>query len=225
MLDPRSDFPSFQIADRKGFHDEVWSLIMEIESRWASERFWHSPQGHYITDFTRYPTIGKYVSSATFLPFDTGDGRKKWPARQRWVSCSMHGTWYSPDTALRTLVERVQSKIDHYGGLSVPVRLIIYYAAKGVLYNTRWHGPSTKTFFDVAERAANAVAHQNRFEKIYLLKALNRTLRLTRFFLHYQNVINGNRNRVGRCGLLTHPALVISSFPNSAMALRSRTWK
>jgi cytolysin (calcineurin-like family phosphatase) len=106
-----------------------------------------------------------------FLPWELGKERKGHVASQQWISASSHGGAYSPTAVLDKLMERLQAKIKHYGGLSRPVRLLVHYG-KAVVYNTPWYGPSCRTFCDVAEAAAGTVANQSCFQMIYLLNAI-----------------------------------------------------
>ena len=64
----------------------------------------------------------------------------------------------------------LDEKVKRYGGLSHPVRLLVYYG-QAALYNTPYHGPNTE-LVDVAMIAARAVVTQTTFEKIYVLGGL-----------------------------------------------------
>jgi hypothetical protein len=115
-----------------------------------------------------------------------GRRRERLPKSQPWIFIELPGGAYSPHTALNALASVLQSKIDRYGGLSQPVRLLVYYG-KAIAYNTPWRGPEFREFRDVAEAAASIVRGQSLFEKIYLLKALEPGLEAYEIFPEFVN--------------------------------------
>ena len=68
-----------------------------------------------------------------------------------------------------------------YGGLTTPARLLVYYG-RAFAYNTPYWGVETREFRDVATAAAEVVANQTCFERIYLLKALEPGLEVFEIF-------------------------------------------
>ena len=117
------------------------------------------------------PVLGKYLLSVHFDPaMVRGDRKKPWPAGEQWIVFEAAGGSYNSDPAIAALVAAVDEKIKRYGGLSHPVRLLVYYG-QAALYNTPYHGPNTE-LVDVAMIAARAVVTQTTFEKIYVLGGL-----------------------------------------------------
>ncbi len=172
MLVPSPEAPRFDPAEVARFRAEMWALVEETEYRWPGERHWQSPQGRHLREFDLYPILGKYLSAVVFEPLlVAGERREKWAEGIHWIFVELPGGFYSPDTALDALNQVLRAKIGHYGGLSRPVRLLVYYG-KAVAYNTPYHGIKIREFEDVAAIAAAAVAGQTRFERIYLLNAL-----------------------------------------------------
>jgi hypothetical protein len=172
MMVPRNDLPRFDPKDAPLLGSEMWALIGDTDQRWPSERHWHSPQGRHVREFDAYPTLNKYLSRIVFEPLVVaGRQRERRPKGLSWIFAKLPVRSYSPDTALDALGSILLSKIDHYGGLSRPVRLLVYYG-KAIAYNTPWHGLDFREFRDVAEAAASIVGGQSRFENIYLLSAL-----------------------------------------------------
>lgn len=171
MLFPRGNLPRFERADLAAFQKDVWDLIKETERRWPTERFWHSPQGRHVTEFEAYPALGKYVSKVLFDPLIVGGQKNKYPLGVPWIVMSAPTSSYSSDTAISALREILRAKIEGYGGLVRPVRLLVYYAA-AVAYNTPWYGIHCRNFIDVAQAAAVMAKGQSRFERIYLFEAL-----------------------------------------------------
>src|SRR5262249_18307691 len=112
-----------------------------------------------------------YLLSVHFDPAVVGGVRKSpWPAGEPWIVFEGGGGAYNSDPAIAALVAAVGGKINHYGGLSQPVRPLVHYG-QAALYNTPYHGPNT-TLADVVLIAADAVASQKTFEKIYVLGGL-----------------------------------------------------
>lgn len=150
----------------------MWGLVEETERRWPAERFWQTPQGRHVAAFDAYPTLGKYLSRIVFESLVVaGARREKWTPEVPWIFVEPPGGAYRPETALAALAEILHAKIGHYGGLAKPVRLLVYYG-QAVMYNDPWQGGELREFADVAEAAVRVVEHQRKFEKIYLLSAL-----------------------------------------------------
>jgi len=150
----------------------MWTLVEETDQLWPRERFWHSPQGRHVRQFDAYPTLGKYLARIILYPLVIArQKQERRPAGIPWIFAELPVGSYSPNNALAALASILHSKINHYGGLSRPVRLLVYYG-RAVAYNTPWHGLEFHDFQDVAEAAANVVGTQSRFDKIYLLSAL-----------------------------------------------------
>lgn len=174
LIFPREPSPRFASIDASRFREDIWALVKETEQRWPDERYWHSPSGRHISDFQVCPVIGKYVRQVVFYPRDKSG---IWGKNQGvpWINVSSPCSSYSPDTAFDALNAVLQAKLTAYGGLNRPPRLLVYYSA-AVAYNTPWYGINYRNFSDVAKKAAQMVASQQGFEKIYLLKALESVL-------------------------------------------------
>jgi hypothetical protein len=171
MLFPRGDILRFRRADTAAFQKEIWHLIDETERQWSAERFWRSPQGRHVTEFDTHPTLGKYISKVLFDPLIVGKRKNRYPSGVPWIVMAAPVSSYSPETAISALRKVLQEKINGYGGLVRPVRLIVYYGM-AVAYNTPWYGIRYREFSDVAQAGAEMVKGQTRFERIYLFKAL-----------------------------------------------------
>jgi hypothetical protein len=186
LLFPKSDHLRFKQADVRPFHMDVWTLIEEIERRWRTEPFWHSPQGCHVCELDAYPTIGKYVSRVIFDPLIVaGSLRDKFSIGVPWIVVAPPVHSYSPNTAISALNTILQAKIRAYGDLQRPVRLLVYYAA-AIAYNTPWYGINFRKFQDVAKTASQIVSGQSRFERIYLLKALEPGLEAYEVFPNFE---------------------------------------
>ncbi len=172
MLELRPDCQQLKSADMERFSAEFWGLIEETERRWSNEPFWHDPQGRLVREFSSYPTLARYLSTVVFDPLLAGQTwRKKYPVDLPWIYVDSPGGAYSSSTALGALRTILQSKIAHYGRLSRTTDLIVYFN-QAIVYNTPWYGPAVRGFGDVAAAAAHMVAGQSRFNRIYLLCAV-----------------------------------------------------
>ncbi len=172
MLELRPDCQQLKSADMERFSAEFWGLIEETERRWSNEPFWHDPQGRLVREFSSYPTLARYLSTVVFDPLLAGQTwRKTYPVDLPWIYVDSPGGAYSSSTALGALRTILQSKIAHYGRLSRTTDLIVYFN-QAIVYNTPWYGPAVRGFGDVAAAAAHMVAGQSRFNRIYLLCAV-----------------------------------------------------
>ena len=171
LLFPQPDFPRFAQGDGPRFRADVWALVEETERRWPGERFWNTPTGPHVWDFTAYPTLAKYVSQVSFDPLKSGEVWEEHFHGIPWIDVSVPCGSYSSDTALGALQASIENKVKAYGPSRQRPWLLVYYGS-AVAYNTPWRGFKYRKFSDVAEEAARMVAGQSSFEKIFLLKAL-----------------------------------------------------
>jgi hypothetical protein len=175
MLVLRDDGPlqRFDPTDTTPFQRQMKELIEETESRWPTERLWHSSQGRHVSAFQDRPCLGKYLSRIVLYPL-APRGRaplQKRPAGIPWIFVS-RATSYSPSSALNALKEAMSAKVNRYGHFKEPVRLLVHYG-RAAAYNTPFIGARIHEFQDVAEAAARMAAGQKTFERIYLLSVLN----------------------------------------------------
>jgi len=177
MLSPRRDVPVFAADDRVAFREGIEALIQDTDRRWASERFWHSPQGRICRELEAYQALGKYLRSVTFDPLVVAGKLRPWPAGQPWIFVQSRVGSYSPDTATLALVRILERKLTRYGRFTRRTWLLVYYG-KAVAYNTPYLGIHTREFGDMAALAAGIVREQPAFERVYLLNAVEPKLEL-----------------------------------------------
>src|SRR6516162_6681397 len=60
MADGTAEGP-YKPVDAGAFRTELLQLVDQVDSRWRAEETWHSPQGCWWSDFSGYPTVGKYI--------------------------------------------------------------------------------------------------------------------------------------------------------------------
>lgn len=153
-------------ADAAGFRAELLKLVEEVDARWDGQRGWQSPQGCWWTDFSRYPTLAKYLSQVTFFPrprFSTRGG-------QGWLTFECTGGAYSGDSMVAALLARLEDKIQKYAARPVGVNefhLVVHYDQAWV-YNSPVETPLL-TFVDAARAGADFIGDDpGAFDCIFL---------------------------------------------------------
>jgi hypothetical protein len=182
MLSPRPGAPRFARGDAAAFSTAIWDLIRETDELWPQKFLWHSPQGRLCREFSARPILAKYLASASFYPRVVG-GRDRGarPVGVDWIVSEQWGGAFDSSVARNALVAAIQQKVDHYGPFREPIRLLVYYG-QAILYNTPYLGVDLREFHQVAELAAQAIRSQGRFERIYLLNALEPGLQAFEIF-------------------------------------------
>jgi len=169
MLSPRDDAPAFRTRDAGPFRSSFFALLAETEKRWPNERFWR--RGHLCREFEGYEPLGTYIESVRFEPLNVRGTDRPWPDGQPFINFRAHGSFYSPETAIAALERVVSDKLSRYGPLPRPTRLIIHYG-RALMHNTPYYGPHTRSFADVARKAAEIFGGQSTFEIVYLFEAV-----------------------------------------------------
>jgi hypothetical protein len=129
-------------ADGAAFRAELLTLIEEVEKRWESEADWQSPQGFLWKDFTRYPTLAKYLNSLDVHPRMPSAPSTMRKGGIHWLTFPAPGGAYSPDSMVDALVEVVEAKVAKYTSKPPGMdefHLLVHYD-KALLYNSPVHG-------------------------------------------------------------------------------------
>jgi hypothetical protein len=137
-----------------------------VDTRWESEQDWHSPQGCSWTDFSRYPTLGKYLDLVRFHPCDGTSGG----GGVLWIAFPARCGFYSEQTMVAALLVRLEDKIQKYAaqplGLS-EFHLLVHYDLAWE-YNTPAETPTFK-FEDDARAAVSFIGDDpGVFDRIFL---------------------------------------------------------
>jgi hypothetical protein len=103
-------------ADTAAFRAELLQLVDEVDGRWDAEQAWHSPQGCWWSDFSRYPTVGKYLAEVRFFPRSAFRNRSSSRGGQHWLTLPLPGGAYSEDSMVAALKARLADKIQKYAG-------------------------------------------------------------------------------------------------------------
>jgi hypothetical protein len=86
-------------------------LTQEIDRRWSSEPDWDSPQGFQWNDFSRYPTINKYLEAVEIRPTIPSRATTMKRGGLHWITFPMRGGPYTPNDMVDALSEVVAAKI------------------------------------------------------------------------------------------------------------------
>ena len=164
-------------ADAKAFRTELLQLIDHVDQRWEAEPFWQSTQGCLWDDFSRYPTVGKYLSRVHFFPRSRFRNWTSTKGSRHWLLFLPRGGPYSEHAMVAALKNRLSDKIQKYaarpGGLD-EFDLLVHYDLAWV-YNC----PVETLAFSFAD-AANAGAaligaNPGSFDRIFLFVPHNET--------------------------------------------------
>ena len=145
-------------------------MIEDIDKRWESEPDWQSPQGFSWKDFTKQPTLAKYLNSLYIHPRTPSLGSTMRKGGIHWLTFPASGGAYSPSSMVDALVGVVQAKIAKYTSKPAGIgefHLLVHYD-KALLYNTPVYGID----FGFVEAVAAASKHIGSavgvFDKIFV---------------------------------------------------------
>jgi hypothetical protein len=157
-------------ADAAAFRGELLRLIEEVDGRWDTEKWWQSPQGCPWSEFSRYPTLGKYLSQVHFFP---RSGFRRWSSTkgtQHWLTVPPRGGPYSQDSMVEALLKRLEGKIQKYAARPAGLNefdLLVHYDLAWA-YNSPVETPWFK-FVDAARAGADFVGDDpGAFDRIFL---------------------------------------------------------
>lgn len=171
--------------EKNYFRQQLFQFIKEVDKRWPSERFWHSPQGYEAKggDLKRYPLLMKYLNAIHLFPRMWYHGwppngylkKRTWPPGHDWIIFPARGGAYSEDTMLQSLFELLAQKQEHYSKSGTGfdrLCLIIYYNA-AMLYCSPVETPHFK-FEDAVQAAKQFIGDDaSPFNDIFLFVAID----------------------------------------------------
>lgn len=171
-------------TDANAFRDQLYECIYSIDSRWALERSWHSPQGHEASgvELEPYPVVAKYINKIHMFPNRAYQGwppngqvvKKKWWDGQDWILFRARGGAFSEKAMLNPLFELLAKKKEHYGKRTGfdHLSLIVYYNT-ALIYNS----PAESLGFTFESAAENAKHFLNDdpdpFQSIFMFVAVD----------------------------------------------------
>ena len=171
-------------ADAGTFRTELLQLVDEVDSRWNGEEDWQSPQGCWWRDFSRYPTLGKYLSEVRFFPrsaFRTWSSTK---GGQHWLTFPMPGGAYSEESMVAALKGRLAGKIQKYAarpGSLDEFDLLVHYDLAWA-YNSPVETLTFK-FADAARAGADFIGDDpGAFDRIFLFVPHNETQKVFQLY-------------------------------------------
>ena len=160
----------FDQRDAADFRRQIFALIEQVDNDW-SEEFGLRECSHDVTDFTRFPILGRYLQSVRCAPrphFETD-----------WIHFPSPGGAYSPNEMLETLSSALTAhKNDtRYKDLRKHVSLdkvylLVHYDFKAFAYNTPLDAPNFG-FKEAAQFASKTVdGDGGNFDRIFLFHFL-----------------------------------------------------
>jgi hypothetical protein len=168
----RPDGVGLRAEDSPQFQKEIFACVAEIDARWQENEERHSPQGHQITDFPKYPTIAKYLESLTFIP------RERMPTIKgiAWLTFPGEGGAYTPRDAVDALLELIRKKTAKYADLHKKENLAELYLVgfydRAVIHNTPYIAPHFGWDEIAAIAGAEIAKNPGAFQKVFLFNSL-----------------------------------------------------
>jgi hypothetical protein len=101
-------------ADAHGFRTELLQLIADLDKQWETEPEWQSPQEFQWSDFTRYPTLVRYLDALDVHLRMPSVASTMTKGTTGWLILEPRGGPYSPDVMVGALCDRVQAKVAKY---------------------------------------------------------------------------------------------------------------
>jgi hypothetical protein len=152
------------------FRAELLKLVEEVDGRWDGEEEWQSPQRCWWTDFSRYPTLAKYLSQVRFFPRSRFGGSSSNKGGQGWLTFPCRGGAYSERSMVEALLARLSGKIQKHAARPVGLNefhLLVHYDLAWA-YNSPVEALNFK-FADAACAGADFVADDpGAFDRIFL---------------------------------------------------------
>jgi hypothetical protein len=171
-------------ADAAAFRTELLQLVEEIDKRWDAEEEWHSLQGCWWRDFSRYSTLGKYLSEVRFFPRSAFRNWSSTKGGQHWLTFPLRGGAYSEEPMVAALQDRLSDKIQKYaarpGGLD-EFDLLVHYDLAWA-YNSPVETLTFK-FADAARAGADFIGDDpGAFDRIFLFVPHNETQKVFQLY-------------------------------------------
>jgi len=160
----------FDSTDAADFREQIFALIEQVDNNW-SEKFGLRECSHDVTDFTRFPILGRYLRSVQCAPRPYFESH--------WIHFPSPGGAYSPNEMLQTLSssltahrtdERYKDLRQHVG--LDEVYLLVHYDFKAFAYNTPFDAPDFG-FKEAAEFVSKTLnGDGGNFDRIFLFSFL-----------------------------------------------------
>jgi hypothetical protein len=158
-------------GDSEAFRAEIYQCVREVDDGWLDSPCREDPQGYLHTDFSKYPTLAKYLQGINFRPrrdaeLVRGIG---------WISFPGRGGAYSPRDAVAALIELLRKKTNKYANVHrehslAELYLVVYYD-QALIHNTPYFGVGFG-LDEVAKIASEQVAENpGPFQKLFLFNS------------------------------------------------------
>jgi len=159
-----------QLADRAVFRSELLALTGAIDKDWDNIPSSDCQQGFGWDDFTKFPTLERYLDSLDIHPRRPALASTMRKGGLRWLTFPSRGGAYSPDWMVEALVESITAKTTKYVAKPVGVyefHLLVHYD-KAFIYNTPVLGINVGYAEAVNAAAAKIAGAVGVFDKIFV---------------------------------------------------------
>lgn len=156
-------------ADKSAFRAELLVAMETIDKDWKNIPGSDSPQGFEWKDFTKYPTLSKYLDSIDIRPRREILASTMRKGGLHWLTFPARGGAYSPDWMVDALAECITQKTTKYPTKpadAAEFHLLVHYD-KAFVYNS----PAVGIEFGYAEAvkaAAAKIRNAGVFDKIFV---------------------------------------------------------
>jgi len=168
----RPDHVRLRAEDVGQFQKEIFACVAEIDARWQENEEWHSPQGHQITDLSKYPTVAKYLATLRFIP------RERMPTIKgiAWLSFPGEGGAYTPRDAVDALLALIRKKTEKYADLHEKQNLaelyLVAFYDRALIHNTPYIAPHFGWDEIAAIASAEIAKNPGAFQRVFLFNSL-----------------------------------------------------
>ncbi|MDR3738088.1 MAG: hypothetical protein P4L40_03620, partial [Terracidiphilus sp.] len=180
ILHPRDRVRISAASDRVAFRKAVLQLIGDVDRRWPTEKFWHSPQGCHIRDLAPWPPLGKYLTEVHFHP-----GNSKWAEGINWILPPAPGDSFDEQTMADPLLDLIRNKVTKYQQRPIATPsdelVLLVFLNQGVMHNSPIETPRRSVEMLVQDLRSQVADEQGQFQRAYLFIAPSpgeRTFRL-----------------------------------------------
>jgi hypothetical protein len=163
---------ALRAEDATRFREEIFACVGDIDARWQENEDWQSPQGYRTNDFSKYPSVAKYVRSLTFIP------RARMPTIKgiAWLIFPGEGGAYTPQDAVNALLGLIRKKTGMYAELHRAQNLselyLLAYYDRALIHNTPYIAPNFGWDEITAIATAEIAKNPGVFQKVFLFNSL-----------------------------------------------------
>lgn len=173
---------ALRVEDAVQFREEIFACVADIDTHWHENEDWQSPQSYRMNDFSRYPSVARYLASLTFIP------RARMPTIKgiAWVTFPGEGGAYTPQDAVEALLELIRKKAAMYGDLHQKENLselyLLAYYDRALIHNTPYIAPNFGWDAIAAIAKSEIAENPGAFQKVFLFNSLPQDRTVTKLW-------------------------------------------